>query len=80
MNTVYSYTYVCTNNFERDRNFDRSVRAERVFQAWEMARAKAQTGGNARSLLGMAYSLVSQGVLAEDRKVNLFQCLKGTKY
>ena len=24
-------TYVCTNNFERDRNFDRSVRAERGY-------------------------------------------------
>ena len=45
-----------------------------------MARTKVQTGGNTWGLLGMAYSLVSPGVLAEDRKVNLFQCLKGTKY
>lgn len=31
-------------------------------------------------LLGIAHSLVSLGVLAEDRKVHVFQCLKGTKY
>ena len=31
-------------------------------------------------LPGMAHSFVSLGVLAEGRKVNVFQSLKGTKY
>lgn len=77
---MYSYTHGCTNNSERDRNVDRSVGAERgyfKFRKWQEQKHR-QVAMHWFTWHGSL--LVSLGVLAEDRKVNVFQCLKGTKY